>query len=122
LAAAALGICSALSLFWELPVKLADAHRSIVARQALYQMIDRTQLDNAIVFIRYVSGDFQPWNLTRNPLDFRGKVLYVHDLEGLTHLLIRQYPGRQLFLYEYDETTFPILQPLIPDEAVKTGG
>ena len=72
LAAASLGICSALSLFWVLPVKLADAHRSIVARQALYQMIDRTQLDNAIVFIRYVSGDFQPWNLTRNPLDFRG--------------------------------------------------
>jgi hypothetical protein len=122
LAAAALGICSALSLFWVLPVKLADAHRSIVARQALYQMIDRTQLDNAIVFIRYVSGDSQPWNLTRNPLDFQGKVLYVHDLEGLNHLLIGQYPGRKLFLYDYDETKPPILQPLIPDEAVKTGG
>jgi hypothetical protein len=67
LVAAALGLCSALSLFWVLPVKLADAHRAVVARQALYQMIDRTQLDNAIVFIRYVSGDFQPWNLTSTP-------------------------------------------------------
>jgi hypothetical protein len=85
-------------------------------------MIDRTQLDNAIVFIRYVSGDFQPWNLTRNPLDFRGKVLYVHDLEGLNHLLIGQYPGRKFVLYDYDETKPAILQPLIPDEAVKTGG
>jgi hypothetical protein len=85
-------------------------------------MIDRTQLANAIVFMRYVSGDFQPWNLTRNPLDFRGKVLYVHDLEGLNHLLIGQYPGRKFFLYDYDETKPAILQPLIPDEAVKTGG
>ena len=56
------------------------------------------------------------------PVDFRGKVLYVHDLEGMNHLLIGQYPGRKFFLYEYDETKPPILQPLIPDEAVKTGG
>jgi hypothetical protein len=48
-------------------------------------------------------------------------VLYGHDLEGLNHLLIGQYPGREYFLYEYDETKPPILQPLIPDEAVKTG-
>jgi Dolichyl-phosphate-mannose-protein mannosyltransferase len=125
LASVALGLCSALSLFWVLPVKLADAHRFIVARQALYQMVDRTQLDNAVVFIRYVSGDFLPWNLTRNPPDFRGKVLYVHDLDGMNHLLIRQYPGRKFFLYEYDETKPPNLQPLIPDEpdeAVKSGG
>jgi hypothetical protein len=49
-------------------------------------------------------------------------VLYGHDLEGLNHLLIGQYPGREYFLYEYDETKPPILQPLILDEAVKTGG
>jgi hypothetical protein len=122
LATAALGICSALSLLWMLPVKLADAHRSILARQALYRMIDRTQLDNAIVFIRYVGGDFQPWNLTRNPPDFQGKVLYVHDLERLNHLLIGHYPGRKFFLYEYDETKPPILQPLMADEAVRPDG
>jgi hypothetical protein len=122
LAAIALGICSALSLFWVFPVKLVEAHRFIVARQALYQMVDRTQLDNAVVFIRYVSGGFLPWNLTRNPPDFQGKVLYVNDLDGLNHLLIGQYPGRKFFLYEYDETKPPILRSLIPDEAVKTGG
>jgi hypothetical protein len=54
----------------------------------MYQMVDRTQLDNAVIFIRYVRGDFQPWNLTRNPPDFSGKVLYVHDLKGLNYLLI----------------------------------
>jgi hypothetical protein len=122
LAAAALGICAALSVFWVFPVKLADAYRAIAARQALYQMVDRTQLDNAVIFIRYVSGDFQPWNLTRNPPDFSGRVLYVHDLEGLNHLLSEQYPGRKFFLYEYDETTPPLLRPLIPDEAVRPGG
>jgi hypothetical protein len=47
-------------IFWVLPVKPADACRTIVERQALYTMIDRTDLDNAIVFIRYVRGDFQP--------------------------------------------------------------
>jgi len=49
-------------------------------------------------------------------------VLYVHDLGGLNHLLIGQYPGRKFFLYEYDATKPPILRPLFPDEAVKTGG
>jgi Dolichyl-phosphate-mannose-protein mannosyltransferase len=122
LAAGALGICAALSLFWVFPVKLAEAHRFIVARQALYRMVDRTQLDNAAIFIRSVSGDFLPWNLTRNPPDFRGKVLYVHDLEGLNHLLIGQYPGRKFFLYEYDETKPPILRPLISEEAVRPDG
>jgi hypothetical protein len=48
--------------------------------------------------------------------------LYVHDLDGLNHRLIGHYPGRTFLLYEYDETKPPILQPLIPDEAVKSGG
>jgi hypothetical protein len=48
--------------------------------------------------------------------------LYSHGLEGLNHLFIGQYPGRKFFLYEYDETTPPILRPLISDQAVQTGG
>jgi hypothetical protein len=122
LAAVALGICAALSLFWVFPVKLADAHRAIVARQALYRMVARAQLENAVIFIRAVSGDFLPWNLTRNSPDFRGKVLYVHDLGNLNHVLMEQFPGRKFFLYEYDETKPPILRPLMPDDAVTTGG
>jgi Dolichyl-phosphate-mannose-protein mannosyltransferase len=122
LAAVALGICSALSLFWVFPVKLAEAHRFIVARQALYRMVERTQLDNAVIFIRSISGEFLPWNLTRNAPDFRGAVLYVHDLGDLNHVLIEQFPGKKFFLYEYDETKPPILRPLLPDGAVETGG
>jgi len=83
---------------------------------------ERTQLDNAVIFIRYVSGDFQPWNLTRNSPEFAGKVLYVHDLEDLNHLLIEQYARRKFFLYEYDESKPPILRPLTPDGAVGSGG
>jgi hypothetical protein len=48
--------------------------------------------------------------------------LSVHDLAGLNHLLIGQYPGRQVWRYDYDETTPPILQPLISDQAVPPGG
>jgi hypothetical protein len=121
LAVVALGICSALSLFWVFPVKLADAHRAIVTRQALYHMVARAQLENAVIFIRAVSGDFLPWNLTRNSPNFRGKVLYVHDLDGMNQLLIKQYAGRKFFVYDYDETKPPTLQPLVPDDAVKTG-
>jgi len=85
-------------------------------------MVERTQLENAVIFIRSVSGEFLPWNLTRNSPDFRGKVLYVHDVGGLNHLLIGHYPRRKFFLYEYDETKPPILRPLIPDEADRSGG
>ena len=122
LAAAALGICSVLSIFWVFPVKLADTYRAIAARQALYQMVDRAQLDNAVIFIRAVIGDFHPWNLTRNSPDFRGKVLYVHDLGDLNHVLIEQFPGRTFCMYEYDETKPPILRLLLSDDAVTTGG
>jgi hypothetical protein len=75
----------------------------------------------AIIFIRHVSDNFLPWNLTRNLPDFQGKVLYVHDLGDLNHLLMQQYPGRKFFVYEYDETKPAILRQLAPDEAVKTG-
>lgn len=118
----ALVICTAVSLLWVFPAKLAEAHRFIGARQALYRLVERAQLDHAIVFVRSVSGDFLPWNVTRNPPDFRGKVLYVHDLDHLNHLLMQQYPGRAFFRYEYDETNPPSLRPLIPDEAAKPGG
>jgi hypothetical protein len=118
----ALGICAALSLFWVFPIKLADAHTAIVARQALYRMVNRTQLENAIIFIRYGRGDYLPWNLTRNSPDFQGTVLYVHDLGDLNHLLVEQYPERKFFLYEYDETKPPTLRPLMPDESGRTGG
>jgi hypothetical protein len=105
-----------------LPVKLADAHRAIVARQALYQLVERTQLDNAVIFIRSVGGIFLPWDLTRNAPDFRGPVLYVHDRADLNPLLMAQYPGRQFFVYDYDETTPPSLRPLTPAAAVESGG
>lgn len=75
-----------------------------------------------MVFIRSVREEFAPWNLTRNTSDFRGTVLYVHDLGELNHLLIRQYPGRRFFRYEYDETKRLILREIIPDEAIEAGG
>jgi hypothetical protein len=77
---------------------------------------------NAIVFIRYVSGDFQPWNLTRNPPDFQGKLLYAQDLERLNHLLIGHCPRQKFFAYEYDDAKLPILRPLMVDEAVRPDG
>jgi hypothetical protein len=121
-AAVALGICLMFSLLWLFPVKLIEAYQRIDARLALHQKIDQEKLQNTVVFIRSVREEFAPWNLTRNTADFRGSVLYVHDLGELNHLLIREYPGRRFFLYEYDETQRPILREITPDEAVEAGG
>jgi hypothetical protein len=49
-------------------------------------------------------------------------VLYVNDLESLNHFLIREYPGRRFFLYEYDQTKGSILCETIADEAIDAGG
>jgi hypothetical protein len=120
--AVALGICLTLSLSWVFPVKLVEAYRRIDARLVLYHKVAEEKLENVVVFIWPVKEDFAPWNLTRNSPDFRGKVLYVHDLGDLNHVLIEQFPGRTFFIYEYDETKPPILRPLMPDDAVTTGG
>jgi hypothetical protein len=117
LAAVALGVCVALSLCWLFPTKLVEAYRYIEARQALYRLVEHERIENAVIFIRAVSGEYLPWNLTRNRPDFQATVLYVHDLGTLNHLLMKQYPGRTFFLYEYDETKTPILRPLVPDDA-----
>jgi Dolichyl-phosphate-mannose-protein mannosyltransferase len=117
LAAVALGSCVALSLCWLFPTKLVENYWNVEARQALYRLVQHEQIENAVIFIRAVSGEYLPWNLTRNRPDFQGTVLYVHDLGPLNHLLMRQYPGRTFFLYEYDETKEPILRHLVLDDA-----
>jgi hypothetical protein len=122
MAAVALGTCMALSLGWLFPVKLIEAYGRVESRLALYREVAQEGLQNAVVFIRSVRDDFAPWNLTRNLPDFQGTVLYVHDLEALNHLLIRQYPGRRFFLYEYDETKKPILREIMPHEVMEAGG
>ena len=121
-AAVALAVCLALSLCWLFPVKLVEARRRIEARLVLYEKVEQERLQNVVVFIQSVREEFAPWNLTRNTSDFRGTVLYVHDLGELNHLLIRQYPGRRFFRYEYDETKRLILREIIPDEAIEAGG
>ena len=121
LAAIVLGTCLTLSVVWLFPVKLAEAHRYIEARRALYRMVEQEKLQNAVVFIRAVSEDSLPWNLTRNTPDFQGPVLYVHDLRDLNWLLFQQYPGRRFFVYEYDEKKQPILREIVPNEAFEAG-
>ena len=104
------------TLFWLFPVKLIEAYRRIHARLALYQKIEQEKLQNAVVFIQSVREEFSPLDLTRNPFDFQGTVLYVHDLGELNRLLFRKYPGRRFFRYDYDETKPPVLWEITPDE------
>jgi hypothetical protein len=121
LAAVALGTGLSLSVFWLFPVKLTEAHEYIEARRALYRTVEHAKLQNAVIFIRAVSGDYLPWTLTRNSPDFQGSVLYVHDLQDLNRLLFQQYPGRKFFVYEYDEKKPPILREIMPDETCEAG-
>ena len=46
-----------------------------------------------------------PGDLTRNGTRFDGPVLYVQDLGPANARLLRAYPGRASFLYEFDERT-----------------
>jgi hypothetical protein len=121
LAAVALGTCLTLSVVWLFPIKLAEAHAYIEARRALYRMVEQEKLQNAVIFIRAVSEDSLPWNLTRNTPDFQGSVLYVHDLRDLNRLLFQQYPGRRFFVCDYDEKKPPILREIVPNEAFEAG-
>ena len=85
---------------------------------ALYHKVAEEKLENVVVFIWSVKEEFAPWNLTRNTSDFRGTVLYVHDLGELNHLLIKQYPRRRFFRYEYDEPKKPILREITSEVAI----
>jgi hypothetical protein len=120
-AAVALGTCVIFSVFWVFPVKLVETHAYIEARRALYCTVEQEQIQNAVIFIRAVTEDSLPWNLTRNAPDFQGSVLYVHDLQGLNRLLFQQYAGRRFFVYDYDEKKPPILREITPNGASEAG-
>jgi hypothetical protein len=122
LAAMAVVTCLTFSVGWSFPVKLVEAHANIEARRALYRTVEQEKIQNAVIFIRAVSEDALPWNLTRNTPDFQGSVLYVHDLQDLNQLLFQQYPGRRFFVYDYDEKQPPILREIVPNEAFEAGG
>jgi hypothetical protein len=59
-------------------------------------------LSNAIVFLGSGSGNAPVLDLPRNGIDFDGPVLFVRDLGARNRQLIRHYPERKAYYYEYD--------------------
>jgi hypothetical protein len=66
----------------------------------VYDLAEKHQLSNAIVFLRTASGGTDRRDLTRNGIHFDGPVLYVHDLGARNPELLRAFPGRQAYVYE----------------------
>lgn len=74
-------------------------------RMTLYDQVERQGLRHAIVFLRTGTGDMEPRDLTRNGIHFDGPVLYVLDRGPLNEELLKRYPDRQAFYFEYNPTT-----------------
>jgi 4-amino-4-deoxy-L-arabinose transferase-like glycosyltransferase len=74
-------------------------------RTEVYEAVRRAGLSKAIVFLDTGSGGMPPGDLTRNGVDFKGEVLYVHH-RGLNNWELKaRYPGRKSFVFRYDPET-----------------
>jgi len=75
------------------------------ARMNVYDLVEKHQLSNAIVFLKTGSGGTDRRDLTRNGIHFDGPVLYVHDLGDRNSEMLRAFPGRQAYVYEDERGT-----------------
>jgi 4-amino-4-deoxy-L-arabinose transferase-like glycosyltransferase len=74
-------------------------------RMTIYDLVEKQRITNAIVFLKTGSGTMPRKDLTRNGIHFDGPVLYVHDLGERNGELLRAFPGRHAYIYEYDGKT-----------------
>ena len=68
----------------------------------VYAVTERAGLRDAIVFLRMSSGYLPPRDLARNGIHFDGPVLYVLDRGPLNREMLRRFPGRRAYVWEYD--------------------
>jgi hypothetical protein len=72
-------------------------------RMDLFNLVQKSGIQNAVVFLRTGSGSTSPSELARNGLDFNGPVLLVDELGPQEDAkLIASLPGRAFYVYTYD--------------------
>jgi hypothetical protein len=85
-------------------------------RTAVYDLVRKEGLTQAIVFLKTGSGTMPAADLTRNGVRFDGSVLYVRDRGRENVRLLAHFPGRKAYRFEYDlKTRRRSLSPLPPE-------
>jgi len=70
-------------------------------RMSVYSLVEERGLSDAVVFLR--SGSAMPReDMTRNGIHFDAPVLYVLDLGERNGELLRAFPDRRAYVYDYD--------------------
>ncbi len=79
-------------------------YRQIYWRRTLYQLVERRDLNNAVVFVGAPSGDMTQGDLIRNPPDISNSdVVYAWDLGERNSELRAAMPERSFYFFGYDQ-------------------
>ncbi len=81
-------------------------HEQIYKRRTLFRLVDRFDLENAIVFVGAPSGDMTQGDLIRNhPIPSISDVIFAWDLGDKNNALLEQFPDRQGYLFRQNPQT-----------------
>lgn len=81
-------------------------NRIITERMDLFRQVEKSNLHNAIVFIRNRTGVLHPMvrdDLLRNGIDLSGSVIYAVDRGEKNIELIDSFPNREIWIYTREE-------------------
>jgi hypothetical protein len=95
-------VFSLLSATARIPVVAVAFHQIVSERMDLYDLVDGTKLNNAIVLVRSGVGvrcEMQAPDLYRNWPDLHQPVLYVDGHKTLVEQLKSSFPGRTIWTY-----------------------
>jgi hypothetical protein len=68
-----------------------------------FDMVKERNIHNSVIFLRTVPiKDNYTALYVQNPLNFIGDVLFVKDLKERNSELIKYYPDREFYVYEFD--------------------
>jgi hypothetical protein len=86
----------------------ATFHTVVYERTDLYRLVERSALEDAIVFVATPTGTrrpMAPMDHTRNWGRYDGRVLFAIDLGAENARLMEAYPARAFYRYSYDPVT-----------------
>jgi len=99
-------VFSILSATARMPVVAVAFHRIVSERMDLYDLVDETKLNNAIVLVTNGVGvryGMRSPDLYRNWPDLHQPVLYVDGHKALVERLKSSFPGRTIWTYTRDD-------------------
>jgi hypothetical protein len=85
------------------PQKVLNDYRSAQKMRDPFDMVKERNIHNSVIFLRTVPiKDNYTALYVQNPLNFIGDVLFVKDLKERNSELIKYYPDREFYVYEFD--------------------